>query len=174
MKQLLKQPQSNWKSKWAVFWLIVILVFMVLGFRGWRLAQINEVKASEIPQLKQQLEEINKQKTEIEKKLQTKIKVEEKIKASNEVKARTLKAVAEKFGYDEVDAFEKLITKESNFNLFALNKSSGACGIFQALPCNKLPGLDLDSQIKWGLAYIKNRYGKPSEALAFHIQKGWY
>ena len=119
-------------------------------------------------------EELIRENENLRQQLDTKVQVDEKIKSSSEVKARVLQAAVEKFGYEHTDAMEKLINKESGFNLFALNKSSGACGIFQALPCSKLPGIDLDSQIKWGINYIAQRYGDPSQAWNFHLVKNWY
>ncbi len=77
-----------------------------------------------------------------------------------------------------------LWNKESNWRNRAKNPSSGAYGIPQALPHTKMPKAawpesaggtsDARAQIEWGLAYIKNRYGSPSAALAFHLQNNWY
>ena len=66
--------------------------------------------------------------------------------------------------------------KESGLNPYAVNKSSGACGLFQALPCSKLPCSlsDVACQAKWGVDYIKNRYGNPANALEFHYANNWY
>ena len=77
----------------------------------------------------------------------------------------------------EWEALIKLWTNESNWNPNAVNKSSGACGIPQALPCNKIPNpSSVFSQIDWGLDYIKNRYGSPSKALTFWNAQSphWY
>ena len=120
------------------------------------------------------IEELIRENEELKGKLNTKEQVDTKIKNSPNVKAYTLSKAREVFGDEHIDEFEKLIEKESGFNLFALNKSSGACGIFQSLPCNKLPGFDLESQVTWGINYIKNRYISPSAALAFHSRHGWY
>jgi hypothetical protein len=69
---------------------------------------------------------------------------------------------------NEWSALEQLWHNESGWNPNAVNSSSGACGIPQALPCTKIPNpQSTESQIDWGLAYIKNRYGSPSKALAF-------
>jgi len=83
---------------------------------------------------------------------------------------------ARKFGLDHVTALRKLVFKESSLNSHAVNPSSGACGLFQALPCSKMKCAlgDTECQIKWGLGYIKNRYGTPTEALNFHLAHNWY
>lgn len=90
-----------------------------------------------------------------------------KPRTDSSVKTKVLNAIAKAFGPEEVYAAEVLITKESNFNPLAQNKKSSACGIFQATPCSKLKCdlSDVDCQISWGINYIKNRYGTPTQAL---------
>lgn len=64
--------------------------------------------------------------------------------------------------------------RESGWNPRAVNRSSGACGIPQALPCSKIPDKSMAGQIKWGLDYIARRYGSPSAALQHWQQHHWY
>lgn len=68
--------------------------------------------------------------------------------------------------------------RESNWNPNAVNKSSGACGIPQALPCNKIKNQqgsnDWKAQIRWGLNYINNRYKNPCSAWNHFKNKKWY
>ncbi len=86
------------------------------------------------------------------------------------------------YGWSEYDyeCLIKLWNRESGWNPNAVNKKSGACGIPQSLPCNKMASEGSDyktngkTQIRWGLKYIKNRYGSPSGAWAHSQQKGWY
>ena len=68
---------------------------------------------------------------------------------------------------------------ESHFNPKALNMSSHAFGIAQFLPTTwsnykvtKTPSAQL--QIKYGLRYIKVRYGTACQAQNFHLAHGWY
>lgn len=79
---------------------------------------------------------------------------------------------------EDYEALVKLWTKESNWNPNAVNKKSGACNIPQALPCSKISKKYGDnswqSGIKWGLAYIKSRYGTPKKAWNHFQNKGWY
>ena len=63
---------------------------------------------------------------------------------------------------------------ESGWNPRSVNRSSGACGIPQALPCSKIPDTSAAGQIQWGLNYIQNRYGSPSNAMSHWQQKHWY
>lgn len=69
-----------------------------------------------------------------------------------------------------------LITKESNCNPYAINKSSGACGIGQALPCSKMKCEMGDGacQVKWMNDYVIGRYGSWQAAADHHRRKGWY
>lgn len=92
------------------------------------------------------------------------------------VKEQLRLATVNSFGEQEWPAMETLLGKESGLNPYAVNKTSGACGIFQALPCSKLPCelSDVACQANWGMNYIKNRYGSPSNALDFHHRNNWY
>ena len=84
------------------------------------------------------------------------------------------------FGLDQMPCLEKLWTKESGWNERSQNQSSGAYGIPQALPGSKMAAYGEDwqtnpvPQIKWGLNYIKNRYGDPCGAWSFFQANNWY
>jgi len=80
----------------------------------------------------------------------------------------------------EIVPLIKLWNRESHWNPSAHNRSSGAHGIPQALPGSKMAseGSDWSSngktQIRWGLKYIKGRYGSPSNAWSHSESHGWY
>jgi len=88
------------------------------------------------------------------------------------------------WGQDQFPALDALWTGESGWNYRALNKSSGAYGIAQALPAEKYASAGPDwrtnaaTQILWGLGYIKSRpdYGSPSAAYAKWLGRSphWY
>ena len=67
---------------------------------------------------------------------------------------------------------------ESGWNPNSVNKSSGACGIPQALPCNKISkskgSNSWKAQIEWGLDYINYRYKNPCSAWNHFKNKRWY
>lgn len=67
-----------------------------------------------------------------------------------------------------------LIMRESGCNPNAVNRSSGACGIPQALPCSKLGTKDPVEQLKWMQNYVFSRYGSWANAVAHSNQRGWY
>jgi hypothetical protein len=69
-----------------------------------------------------------------------------------------------------------LIMRESGCNPNAVNRSSGACGIGQQLPCGKWPhvwndpvGAMIDMQ-----GYVFARYGSWANAVAFHNAHNYY
>jgi hypothetical protein len=79
-------------------------------------------------------------------------------------------------------ALYKLWQGESGWNERAHNPSSGAHGIPQSLPASKMASAGADyytnpaTQIRWGLGYIKERYGSPLAALAAWQRRSphWY
>lgn len=84
-----------------------------------------------------------------------------------------------KFGWggDQWASLERLWQRESSWNPNAVNKSSGAYGIPQALPSAQGHPYELGdyaSQINWGLRYIANRYGSPNAAWAHEQAQNWY
>lgn len=92
-----------------------------------------------------------------------------------------VKAIAQQMvPADQFQCFSKIINQESTWNYQAVNKSSGAYGLVQALPGSKMASAGADwrtnpaTQIKWGLNYMENRYGSPCGAWNFHQANGWY
>lgn len=84
------------------------------------------------------------------------------------------------FPIAEFPCLNKLWEKESGWNYKAENRSSGAYGIPQALPGDKMASVGADwktspsTQIKWGLGYIKGRYDTPCGAWSFFQSRGHY
>jgi len=70
--------------------------------------------------------------------------------------------------------------RESGWNVYAQNPSSGAYGIPQALPGDKMASAGSDwqssasTQEKWGLGYIQSVYGTPCSAWGHEESDGWY
>lgn len=99
-----------------------------------------------------------------------------------ELKAYAHDLVINTYGWSEYDfdCLVKLWNRESGWNPNAHNKSSGAHGIPQSLPASKMASEGSDyytngrTQIRWGLKYIKGRYGTPSQAWAHSQRTGWY
>lgn len=83
-------------------------------------------------------------------------------------------------GDDQYACLYNLWMRESNWNVYAQNPSSGAYGIPQSLPGSKMASAGADwqtnpvTQITWGLGYIQGRYGSPCGAWAHSQAVGWY
>ena len=83
-------------------------------------------------------------------------------------------------GDDQYSCLVSLWNKESHWNVYAHNSSSGAYGIPQALPGSKMASAGADwqtnpaTQITWGLGYITGRYGTPCGAWGHSQSSGWY
>lgn len=92
------------------------------------------------------------------------------------------RAAAAQYGWTGANwsALEWLWNRESSWLWYAENSSSGAYGIPQSLPGNKMAVYganwrdDASIQINWGLNYIRQRYGSPLKAQAHSKSTGWY
>jgi hypothetical protein len=88
--------------------------------------------------------------------------------------------IAKGWSEGEYDCLVSLWNRESHWNIYAYNPTSGAYGIPQALPGDKMASVAADwktnpkTQIVWGLGYIEGRYSTPCGAWAHSNAKGWY
>jgi hypothetical protein len=80
----------------------------------------------------------------------------------------------------EFGCLDRIWTQESGWNVYADNPYSSAYGIPQALPGSKMASAGPDwqtsaeTQIRWGLDYIRDRYGSACAAYSFKQARGWY
>jgi hypothetical protein len=97
-------------------------------------------------------------------------------------KATARDMAASKYGWGEGE-FQCLVSlwqKESGWSYTAMNASSGATGIPQALPGSKMATAGSDwqtnaaTQVAWGLDYIKRGYGSPCGAWSHSQAVNWY
>ncbi|MGL4339508.1 MAG: transglycosylase SLT domain-containing protein [Rhodoglobus sp.] len=83
-------------------------------------------------------------------------------------------------GDDQYSCLVALWSRESGWNVYAYNASSGAYGIPQSLPGEKMASAGADwatnpaTQISWGLSYIQGRYATPCGAWEHSENRGWY
>lgn len=81
---------------------------------------------------------------------------------------------------NQFGAFNYLEMREAGYNPTIVNKSSGAYGIPQALPPEKMASAGPDwrtnpaTQLRWMMGYIKSRYGSPVAAAAHERAYNWY
>lgn len=106
--------------------------------------------------------------------------------AAPEPEPGTAKAYAKEYiakrgwGVDQFSCLVSLWTRESNWRVLAKNSSSGAYGIPQALPGEKMAtegpdwATNHETQIRWGVKYIAARYKTPCGAWAFFSDNNWY
>lgn len=93
--------------------------------------------------------------------------------------ARTMVA---QYGWSayEFGCLDSLWIGESDWDPYAENPTSGAYGIPQSLPAEKMASAGPDwrtnpaTQIEWGLKYISLSYGTPCSANDFKLANGWY
>ncbi|MBF9066893.1 aggregation-promoting factor C-terminal-like domain-containing protein [Streptacidiphilus fuscans] len=81
---------------------------------------------------------------------------------------------------DQLASFDQIISHESGWNVTATNPSSGAYGLPQALPGDKMASAGADwqtdaaTQLRWALQYMDSTYGSPNQAWAFWQANNWY
>lgn len=76
---------------------------------------------------------------------------------------------------DEWACLDSLGHHESGWDSYAVNPTSGAAGIPQALGHGHVFDLgDAPAQIDWFLDYVDERYGTPCAAWEFWLANGWY
>lgn len=92
-------------------------------------------------------------------------------------------AMLPSFGFSQSTQWGCLLdlwNRESGWEYDAENPYSGAYGIPQALPGDKMASAGADwqtdptTQIKWGLGYIQSIYGTPCGAWNFELANGYY
>ena len=80
----------------------------------------------------------------------------------------------------EFSCLDQLWVSESDWDASATNPSSGAYGIPQSLPADKMATAGSDwrtnptTQIEWGLTYIRASYGTPCGAWSFKQSNNWH
>ena len=92
------------------------------------------------------------------------------------------RALMPKYGMSssEFSCLDSLWEKESGWSVNADNPSSSAYGIPQALPGSKMASAgpnwanNPETQIRWGLGYIKDRYGSACSAWGHSQSNNWY
>ena len=82
------------------------------------------------------------------------------------------------FSSDQFSCLDSLYVSESDWRVDADNPTSSAYGIPQALTqLHDLPAdymTSAESQIRWGLDYIRDTYGTPCSAWSFKQGNNWY
>lgn len=108
----------------------------------------------------------------------------QKVSANVQMEQQYAASLLPMFGWtiSELQSLINLWNGESGWNPSATNASSGAYGIPQSLPANKMASAGPDwmtnpaTQIRWGMQYIKDAYGSPSNAWQTWLSRSphWY
>lgn len=101
-------------------------------------------------------------------------------KAYGVVYAREMMQIVYGWGPKQHSCLVTLWSSESGWRWNARNRRTGAYGIPQALPADKMASVGKDwrtnprTQILWGMKYIDQRYDSPCKALETKRRIGWY
>lgn len=133
------------------------------------LQQTKTQSQEEALQNNQKIEDLNKELKETQDKLQAKLD-------SQTAAAAVVPTQPKSYPMPEDQAKAFIYMHESGNNPRAINKSSGACGLGQALPCSKLPCSldDYACQDAWFTQYMLKRYKSWSNAVAFWQANRWW
>lgn len=80
----------------------------------------------------------------------------------------------------EINGWKFIIEKESSWNPLDVNPTSGAYGLGQAYPADKMAVYGSDyltnpyTQLRWMYSYMIERYHSIPEAVSFWIAHNWY
>jgi soluble lytic murein transglycosylase-like protein len=106
----------------------------------------------------------------------TRPKSKKKVKPAGKVELMALAGIPK----EEQAAVDYIVHKESSWNHRAVNISSGATGLCQSLPANKMASAGDDyltnpvTQLKWCHKYARSRYGGWWKAFAFWRINSWW
>lgn len=142
-----------------------------------QLKKQNEESQNQQQKLQQEIEELKKQ---VEAKKQSKIA--QAIKPVQVAQAASVGGTkadwmrAAGIPENEWSYVDSIVARESGWNPNAVNKSSGACGLGQQLPCGKWAGAwnDPVAALRAMSGYVKARYGGWAGAVAFWNANRWY
>lgn len=100
--------------------------------------------------------------------------------------AQTVSTSAQQAAKDVIDddaqyeCFAHVVERESGWDHTAQNSSSGAYGLVQATPGDKMAEAGSDwqtnptTQVQWGVDYMTERHGSPCGAWDFWQENNWY
>ena len=145
----------------------------------------------EVQKLEEEKKKLEEERLRLESELQAKAEAKAKLAASSSrvinaaAGTQTASAIsgdksswlaASSIPQDQWGNADWLVTKESGWNPNAVNRSSGACGLGQQLPCGKWAGAwnDPVSSLNGMHGYVMGRYGSWANAVNHSKAKGWY
>ena len=137
--------------------------------------------------LNSEKEELQKKNKELEDKLQAKLEAQKKSQEQAKLASQKTTQITgtcadwmKQAGITDTVNANFIFQHESGCNPRATNKSSGAYGVCQALPGNKMASAGSDwqtnpvTQMKWCNTYAQQRYGSWANAVAFWNNNKWW
>lgn len=168
------------KRRWLLVAIATLLIILIGGNAVKIYSRKQKQKEQLLQETQQQVKELDSQLKEKEKvrlELENKTKeLEQKLQAKANQKPVVRVASVTTVPKTEAEAKLFIYLKESGNRTNAINKSSGACGLGQALPCSKLDCSldDYDCQDKWFTNYAIRRYGSWVGAYQFWLSHHWW
>ncbi|WP_430478359.1 transglycosylase SLT domain-containing protein [Streptomyces sp. P11-1] len=146
-----------------------------------RLQAAKDAKSKKAEADRKAAEQKKKEKEEAERASRSAVRDASSFTAQGSYTVAQVKAMARQMvPADQFQCFSNIVNHESTWNYRAVNPSSGAYGLMQALPGHKMSSAGADwqtnpaTQIKWGLSYMDSRYGSPCGAWSFWQANNWY
>ncbi len=132
--------------------------------------------AEEIKRLNEEKIQLENQKKELEVQVQAKAAAKQAQQVALQNAARSAGGTGTAYAAPAGDAKAFIYSHESGNNPGAINRSSGACGLGQALPCSKMPCSlsDYACQDNFFTGYMIARYGSWENARAFWLKNSWW
>lgn len=161
------------------------LDYKALDTKQQELLQNHDSNQQQLDQIKKERDELDRRNKELEAQIQARAAEKARLASLSTTKKVSAATAPVNGSCDEwlvaagvtdLASAKDLIRRESGCNPYAVNKSSGACGVAQELPCGK-SGCKLGDgacQVKWMDSYVKSRYGSWANALAHSYSHNWY
>jgi cell division protein FtsB len=178
--------------KRIVISLVATFLGLIIGYSGYtyranhlrlklELQQTQQQKQeldNKLNETTQEKEQLKKQNDDLQIQLQSK-KQQQAVLASATRRVAVTQPTGAVFSGSGDQYLDWIISKESGGNSYAVNASSGACGLGQSLPCSKVLNAcgslsNVQCQIDWVHNYTIARYGSPYNAYIFWTQNHWY
>ena len=179
---------------------LVLAMILITIFGGILVNNLGEqekiYKTNTVNVLEMQAKKTTKKKASNKKKASKKVRKKKKTTKKKKIVKKTTKRISNQtiaelqayakdlvinqYGWSEND-YNNLVQlwyRESGWNIYSYY--NGCYGIPQAKPGNKMSSEGSDwktngrTQIRWGLKYIKARYGSPTKAWNHFQKKHWY
>lgn len=170
----LEQKAKSFRGYTFAF-IVAVLAYLALNIVGTRLHRLEGLNEGYYEHMERLMEENIRLKDELElRPADDFFPSDNTIKIMNNNTGMTAK-IHKKFGVQWMK-WAELIARESGFNKRAINPTSGACGLSQALPCSKMACSldDADCQLNWIEEYVNDRYGSIDRTLVFHDLRNYY